>query len=172
MTILAQYDLILIVIAVLVGLIVAYWAFKRRDAQAGGTAETKAAAPAPPRRPRAADGPEGNTLQDEFAAATKDVAGEILGVDAHPIAPGPSGPPDNLQMLKGVGPKLATQLNENGITRFEQLAHLGANEVALLDDRMGAFRGRIARDRLVEQACYLAEGDTDGFEAKFGRLGA
>jgi CBS domain containing-hemolysin-like protein len=53
----------------------------------------------------------------------------------------------------------------------DQLARLGANEVAMLDERMGAFRGRIARDRLVEQACYLAEGDTDGFEAKFGRLG-
>ena len=36
---------------------------------------------------------------------------------------------------------------------------------------MGAFEGRIARDRLVEQAGYLARGDTDGFEAKFGKLG-
>jgi predicted flap endonuclease-1-like 5' DNA nuclease len=169
---LAQYDLIIIVVALLVGLIVAFWAFQRRGAETPLPEEK----PAPPRvseagRAARTDGPEWNSLQDEFAAATKDVAGEILGIDAHPTLPGPNGPPDNLQMLKGVGPKLATQLNDNGIIRFDQLARLSENEVAMLDDRMGAFRGRIARDRLVEQACYLAEGDTEGFEAKFGRLG-
>jgi predicted flap endonuclease-1-like 5' DNA nuclease len=176
MTSLAQNDLVIIIVALVVGLIVAFWAFRRRGASAlpenKAAPENRVAPPRPsPPPPARVDGREGNGLQDEFAAATKDVAGEILGVDAHPTAHGPSGPPDNLQMLKGVGPKLAAQLNENGITRFDQLARLGENEVTMLDDRMGAFRGRIARDRLVEQACYLAEADTDGFEAKFGRLG-
>ena len=159
----AENNLPILVVALLIGLLVALWAFRNRR---GGSD----AAAAPPTR-RQADGPEGNALQDEFAAATKDVAGEILGVEAHPDIPGPSGPPDNLQLLKGVGPKLAAQLNENGITRFDQLAGLTDNEVALLDRRMGAFEGRIARDRLVEQACYLERGDIDGFEAKFGKLG-
>jgi predicted flap endonuclease-1-like 5' DNA nuclease len=170
---LAQNDLLLIIVAIVVALIVAFWAFRRRGPASppDTIAMPGPVAPAPPRQARV-DGPEGNGLQDEFAAATKDVAGEILGVDAHPTAAGPGGPPDNLQMLKGVGPKLAAQLNANGITRFEQLARLGENEVAMLDERMEAFRGRIARDRLVEQACYLAEGDTDGFEAKFGKLGS
>ena len=147
----AENNLILLVIALVIGLAVALWIFRGRG--------------------RPSDGPEGNALHDEFAAATQDVAGEILGVDAHPHIPGPSGPPDNLQRLKGVGPKLAAQLNEFGITRFDQLAGLTGNEVALLDRRMGAFEGRIARDRLVEQACYLERGDIDGFEAKFGKLG-
>ena len=147
----AQDNLILLVVALVIGLAIALWIFRGRSG--------------------AADGPEGNALPDEFAAATQDVAGEILGVDAHPNIPGPSGPPDNLQLMKGVGPKLAAQLNEFGITRFDQLAGLTDNEVALLDRRMGAFEGRIARDRLVEQACYLERGDKDGFEAKFGRLG-
>jgi predicted flap endonuclease-1-like 5' DNA nuclease len=155
----AQNNLLLLVLVLLIGLFVAFWAFRR--ARPDSTAL--------PRSRR--DGPEGNALQDEFAAATQDVAGEILGVDAHPNIPGPSGPPDNLQRLKGVGPKLAAQLNEFGITRFDQLAGLTENEVALLDRRMGAFEGRIARDRLVEQACYLERGDIDGFEAKFGKLG-
>ena len=147
----AQNNLILLVVALLIGLAIALWIFRGRS---GST-----------------DGPEGNALPDEFAAATQDVAGEILGVDAHPKIPGPSGPPDNLQRLKGVGPKLAAQLNEFGITRFDQLAGLTDTEVALLDRRMGAFEGRIARDRLVEQACYLERRDIDGFEAKFGKLG-
>ena len=146
-----QDNLILLVVALVIGLAVALWIFRGRSG--------------------ASDGPEGNALQDEFAAATQDVAGEILGVDAHPAIPGPSGPPDNLRLLKGVGPKLAAQLNEFGITRFDQLAGLTETEVALLDKRMGAFEGRIARDRLVEQACYLERGDKDGFEAKFGKLG-
>ena len=172
MTSLAQYQLPIIIAAVLIGLIVAFWAFRRRSDTAATTTETIVPpAPPPPAPVRPAVDREGDGLPSEFAAATKDVAGEILGVDAHPDTAGPAGPPDNLQMLKGVGPKLAVQLNENGITRFDQLARLSENEVALLDERMGAFRGRIARDRLVEQACYLAEGDTDGFEAKFGRLG-
>ncbi|HEX8062089.1 MAG TPA: hypothetical protein VF535_02635 [Allosphingosinicella sp.] len=153
-----QDNLILIVVALLIGLGVALWAFRR----SGSGADL------PDRR---TDGPERNGLQDEFAAATQDVAGEILGVDAHPAIPGPSGPPDNLRLLKGVGPKMAAQLNEFGITRFDQLAGLTETEVALLDKRMGAFEGRIARDRLVEQACYLERGDKDGFEAKFGKLG-
>ena len=73
--------------------------------------------------------------------------------------------------MKGVGPKMAAQLNEFGITRFDQLAGLTETEVALLDKRMGAFEGRIARDRVVEQARYLERGDKDGFEATFGKLG-
>jgi predicted flap endonuclease-1-like 5' DNA nuclease len=155
----AQDNLILLVVALLIGLAVALWAFRRRGARPDAAAD------------RRTDGPEGNALHDEFAAATQDVAGEIFGVDAHPNIPGPSGPPDNLRLLKGVGPKLVAQLNEFGITRFDQLAGLTENEVALLDKRMGAFEGRIAHDRLVEQACYLERGDTDGFEAKFGKLG-
>ena len=177
MTSLAQYDIVVIVIALLVGLITAYWAFRRRG-EPEAVEDLSAAPPQPqaaaPPAPARLDGAEGNSLQDEFAAATKDVAGEILGVDAHPdfsAAAGAGGPPDNLQLLKGVGPKLASQLNQYGITRFEQLAGLSENEVALLDERIGAFRGRVARDRLVEQASYLARGDTDGFEAVFGRLG-
>ena len=160
MTDLAQYNVIIIVIAVLVGIVVAYWLFRgSKGKSAGGTLEVRR------------DGPEGNALTDEYSAATRDIAGEMLGVDAHVAIPGAEGPPDNLQTMKGVGPKLASQLNQAGVTRFDQLAALSPNEIAYLDARMGAFQGRIARDRLVEQAHYLARGDTDGFEATFGRLG-
>ena len=156
----AQDNLILVVVALLIGLAVALWAFRRSGSGASPASDGRA------------DGPEGNGLQDEFAAATQDVAGEILGVDAHPAIPPASGPPDNLRLLKGVGPKMVAQLGEFGIVRFEQLAGLTETEVALLDKRMGAFEGRIARDRLVEQARYLERGDKDGFEAKFGKLGS
>ncbi len=78
---------------------------------------------------------------------------------------------DELTRLKGVGPKLAAMLNEQGITRYEQLASMDEAQLAALDARLGNFKGRLARDRVVEQARYLASGDTAGFEATFGKLG-
>ena len=118
--------------------------------------------------PAAADGPLGNSVADEVATAATDVAGEVLGISPRPAPPGPA---DDLSRLKGVGPKFVARLNELGITRYEQLAGLNANEAAHLDERMGPFQGRLARDRVVEQADYLARGDVDGFEEKFGKLG-
>lgn len=169
----AQADLIPIIIALLIGIATGWWIFRtvRKGSRApDGTAETAQGTSAPVSRPPR-DGAEGNAITDQAAAATADVAGEILGVDAHPNIAGPNGPPDDLQILKGVGPKLASQLGGFGITRFDQLAALSANEVAIIDDKLGAFRGRLTRDRIVEQATYLARGDRDGFEAKFGKLG-
>jgi predicted flap endonuclease-1-like 5' DNA nuclease len=164
---LLQNNLVPILIAVLVAIVVAFWAFRGRGADTKADRATKA----PPKAPARRDGPEGNSVPDEYSAAARDVAGEFLGIDAHPSIPAAGGPPDDLQTMKGVGPKLAAQLNACGITRFEQLAGLGDNEIAFLDARMGPFQGRIERDRLVEQADYLARGDRDGFEATFGRLG-
>ncbi len=110
---------------------------------------------------------EGAGVADEVAHATTDVAGEVLGID---VKHGPAGPADDLQQLKGVGPKFVARLHELGIARFEQLAGLNANEAAHLDERMGPFQGRLARDRVIEQARYLARGDIEGFEETFGKL--
>jgi hypothetical protein len=77
---------------------------------------------------------------------------------------------DDFQRIKGVGPKLADMLRARGFNRFEQLAHLTPEEVAMLDEQLGPFRGRIRRDRIAEQATFLARGDVDGFEQHFGKL--
>jgi predicted flap endonuclease-1-like 5' DNA nuclease len=111
---------------------------------------------------------EGAGVADELGTATADVAGEVLGV---PPRHAPPGAADDLSRLKGVGPKFVARLNELGIARYDQLAGLNANEAAHLDERLGPFQGRLARDRIVEQAHYLARGDTEEFEEKFGKLG-
>jgi predicted flap endonuclease-1-like 5' DNA nuclease len=113
---------------------------------------------------------EGRGLAGEAAAAASDVAGEVFGVPVHRQLDGDKDPADNLCRLKGVGPKFADALHALGFNRFDQLAHLTPTEIERLDARLGTFAGRITRDRVVEQADYLARGDTDGFEQKFGKL--
>ena len=61
-------------------------------------------------------------------------------------------------------------LHAAGFYNFDQLAGLTPLEIERLDEQLGAFRGRIARDRIVEQADYLARNDIDGFEQRFGKL--
>ena len=113
---------------------------------------------------------EGRGLGDGAAAAVADVAGSIISARVHAALPGASGPPDDLVKLKGIGPKLAFLLNQRGIIRFDQIAKLTPAQVDDLDDALGAFRGRLARDRVVDQADYLARGDIDGFEQRYGKL--
>ncbi|MFL6764564.1 MAG: hypothetical protein ACJ8FO_05140 [Sphingomicrobium sp.] len=114
--------------------------------------------------------PEGRGIAGEAAAATSDVTGDILRAPVHRVLGGEKEPHDDLCQIKGVGPKFADALRGLGITRYEQLAHLTPTEIERLEPQLGAFRGRIARDKVVEQADYLARGDIDGFEQKFGKL--
>ena len=113
---------------------------------------------------------EGRGISDEAAAAAADITGSILSARVHDMLPGASGPPDDLVQLKGIGPKLAGLLNQHGITRFDQIASLSPAQVDGLDAGLGAFRGRLARDHVVDQADYLARGDVDGFEQRYGKL--
>ena len=113
---------------------------------------------------------EGRGIAGEAAAAASDVAGEIVGAPIHRKLGGHDDPADDLLLLKGIGPKLAETLQGLGFNRFDQIANLNPNEVERLDDQLGAFRGRLTRDRIVEQADYLARNDIDGFEQKFGKL--
>ena len=126
-------------------------------------------APVRPHMAAAERSAEGRGLASEAAAAAGDVAGEILRAPVHANLGEVAGG-DDLNLLKGVGPKFADALAALGFTRFEQIAALSPNEVEPLDAQLGAFRGRITRDRIVEQAEYLARNDVDGFEQRFGKI--
>ena len=109
---------------------------------------------------------EGHGLADGAAAAVLDVTGPVLGVDAHPDLPA-----DDLTRIKGLGPKAQAVLNAIGIRNYAQLADLDSAQAAEVDARLGAFRGRIFRDRWIDQARFLEQDDVAGFEAEFGKLG-
>jgi predicted flap endonuclease-1-like 5' DNA nuclease len=113
---------------------------------------------------------EGRGIAAEAAAAASDVTGELLGARVHGQLDGEGKPGDDLCRMKGVGPKFADALHGLGFFRFEQIAHLTPTEIERLDAQLGPFSGRIKRDRIVEQAAYLARGDMDGFEQRFGKL--
>ena len=132
--------------------------------------------------------PAAETPAEEAPPPTPPIAAEPIAaaasLDASPASLAASGPgaepapepvttaagTDDLTRMKGVGPKLAQRLNEAGITSFAQLAALSPAEAEALDAQLGDFRGRIHRDRWIEQAGFLARGDVAGYEASFGKL--
>jgi predicted flap endonuclease-1-like 5' DNA nuclease len=114
--------------------------------------------------------PEGRGVPGEAAAATSDLAGAILHAPVHRELDGEKDAHDDLCQIKGVGPKFADALHALGFYRYAQLGQLTPTEIERVDAQLGAFRGRLARDRIVEQADYLARNDIDGFEQRFGKL--
>ncbi len=139
---------------------------------------TKAAAkPAAKAAPKAAAKPAAKKAAAKPAPAENAAIPEEPTVPPPPAAkPAPAPAPaktgaDNLQLLKGVGPKLAVLLSGLGVTSFQQIADWTDADIARIDPQLGAFQGRIARDNIVDQAGYLARGDKAGFEAKYGALG-
>ena len=62
---------------------------------------------------------------------------------------------DNLQLIRGIGPRLEGQLHELGITRFEQIAAWGERELEQVCSALPSFRSRIVRDHWMEQAAQL-----------------
>ena len=112
---------------------------------------------------------EGTGIAGEAAAAVSDVASEMIGAPVHRVLEGEE-LRDDLCKLKGVGPKFAEALRALGFSSFEQIARLTPTEVERIDPQLGPFRGRLLRDRIIEQADYLARNDIDGFEERFGKL--
>ena len=153
-----------ILVGLLVGIVVGYLVFRPRQ-------RITLSSDTPVRPHMTAEArPRGKGITDEAARATGDVAGQFLGAKVSAELPGGDGEADNLEMLKGVGPKLAALLNAQGLTRFDQIASLTPGQVEALDAQLGAFRGRLTRDRIVEQSHYLARGDIDGYSLHFGAL--
>jgi len=79
--------------------------------------------------------------------------------------------PLDLGQLKGVGAKFGEKLRAAGITRIDQISGWSGADVPVIDAQMGEFSGRIAGDRLVEQAVLLTQGRYTEYETLFGKLG-
>lgn len=160
----------LLVIALVLGLVVAWWIFvaSRRTRVAIDRRDTLDEGADKARRNQALiDAPAG--ADEPIPPPTPEgLAGVGAAVQAEvPRAPAPH---DDLTRIKGVGPKLAALLHGLGITGFDDIAGWDDAAIDRIDARLGQFSGRIRRDDWVEQARLLAAGDTAGFEKKFGKL--
>lgn len=184
----------LCLIALIIGVITAAWIWLSGRASADARYEeidevVVAPVPQPPKEPPARLEPAKPVI--EAAKPVTFTAPEPEPVPAAPVAamsaagaasvgdgvarpniPQATGAPDDLTLIKGVGPKLNALLISLGVLRFDQIAQWSAADIAEVDGYLGNFKGRITRDSWVEQADFLARNDVAGFEAKYGALGS
>ncbi len=73
------------------------------------------------------------------------------------VAAEPTITADELTAIRGIGAKMEAKLHDLGITSLHQIAAFTDDEIERVSAGIGAFPGRIGRDRWVEQAKDLVE---------------
>lgn len=128
-----------------------------------------AAAPVEQSVPRSPSTPEQapEPIPEPIPEPTEPPAADSAGEKPR-LLDAPEGEPDDLKLIKGVGPKLEEKLNSMGVWHFSQIAGWTAKEVAWVDDSLN-FRGRIDRDDWIGQARILAAGGTTEFAQRTGK---
>ncbi len=128
------------------------------------TPETVEAAPAKPAAKSVANSAAKSVAKPAAAkpaAASPAAAAKPRAVEAATLSEivlkKPSGKPDDLTRIRGIGAKLAETLHGLGIFHFSQLSALGTTAAEELDAKL-SFRGRIRRDDWIGQAKALAGG--------------
>ena len=157
---------IFFLLALVIGIAVAWWIFAAsRKTRIERTDTPSVGEGAPARRNQALiDTPPAT------AAGTGEVppatpaglagAGEAVAAAAEPVKAVPaSGSADDLKKIKGIGPKLEKLLHSNGVTSYAQIAVWEDAEIDRIDAQLGTFQGRIRRDDWPAQARLLAAGD-------------
>ena len=127
--------------------------------------------PAPTAKPAAAAKPAKASASKANAAAAKAPAPAAVKAPADADTPqflsaAREGRPDDLKLIKGVGPKLEKTLHDMGLFHFDQIAVWGPKEQAWMDDNLAGFKGRATRDDWVNQAKILAAGGETAFSKK------
>ncbi|MDA7428726.1 NADH-quinone oxidoreductase subunit E [Primorskyibacter aestuariivivens] len=139
-----------------------------------------AAAPAQPRpaanAPADATGIDTREAQEvkkgrpvsDSAPAKAEAAADAPSEGTRPEAlDGPrDGKPDDLKLIKGIGPKLEKLCNSMGFYHFDQIANWTAEEIAWVDQNLEGFKGRVSRDNWVAQADTLSKGGETEFASR------
>ncbi len=79
-----------------------------------------------------------------------------------PAASAPADPKEDLQRIRGIGPKLAMVLVEKGVGGVAQIAGWRDEDVAWWDENLEGLKGRASRDDWVAQARELVAADSAG----------
>lgn len=76
--------------------------------------------------------------------------------------------PDDLTLIAGIGPVNEARLHKLGIYTYAQIAAWTDKEIEWVDNALN-FKGRIVRERWVEQADALAAGGVEEYVRRFGK---
>ena len=119
----------------------------------GGAKPAKKAAAKPEAKAEVAA--EAKAKKETKAEAAPKDAASSEETKAAPLFKAPKGEPDDLTVIKGIGPVAAKDLAEQGIVTFAQLAKLSDKDVAKIDEHMPFSADQIKDWR--EQAKELAK---------------
>jgi predicted flap endonuclease-1-like 5' DNA nuclease len=79
---------------------------------------------------------------------------------AAPQAPA-AAPPDDLTQIKGIGPRMASMLADNGVATYDDLQHMGTDELRRAV-ALGGLLPPASLETWPSQAAYAARGDWEG----------
>lgn len=115
------------------------------------TAPVPVAAPEPPQlqRPRSPAARLAARVDEPLQPANLAM---VQGAGTLPAPRGGKG--DDLKQIKGIGPKIEASLNGMGYYHLDQLALWSRTDAEWVEDKL-AFKGRVRRERWVEQASEL-----------------
>lgn len=138
----------------------------RADAKAAEEAAVRSAAPAAMAAPLMAAAPvkaEAKPAAKPKAEAKSKAGAKPKVDDKAPAKPkslkaARGGKPDDLKLIKGIGPKLEILCHKLGFFHFDQIANWTAKEIAWVDENLEGFKGRVTRDEWVAQARDLMNG--------------
>ena len=159
---------LLLLAAYLLGCVLGY--ATRRILHAGRGTRQVTAVPAPavaqPQRVRSTAARLAASVEDEPPSAVpppkpatiEAVARKPKSIGSRPtaLAAPRDGASDNLKQIKGIGPKIEASLHAMGIFHVDQIAGWSKANVDWVDTQL-AFKGRIRRERWVEQAMELGK---------------
>jgi large subunit ribosomal protein L22 len=91
------------------------------------------------------------TQANQLLAESLETTDNVQSTGPQPLFTAPAGDADELNKIVGVGPKLALELNELGITQFAQLAELSDEDIAKLDAAIPRSAEQIADWRTQAQ---------------------
>lgn len=136
--------------AMAIGLAAGYfiWGYRRpkaSDSGSGNQTVPTAAPPAPPSQ-------EASPAPDQTASDQPEPSAPSGLLTERPDDV------DDLQKIKGVGPKMEAILNQKGVWQYRQIANFGTADLLWLDNATGSFPGRAERDDWIGQAKALQAG--------------
>jgi len=147
------------------------WDPKHRRATKGGWVDPAVKSSRDPKKRPANDGKDltGGIIEDEPKKgkpkrATKPV-GKKPAVEAKSAKPqvlytdgATDGVPDDLKLIKGIGPKFEGELNANGVYYFRQIGAWKVADVKVVEEKIKSLAtGRVKRDDWVKQGRALAK---------------